>query len=236
MGLARPLMFFDLMHKHDPEKILEVTPRGRDHILKPVIDDTNKHIVEMKMSDKTSGKKKRGGGNRGGGYGARGGGYGARGGSGSSGGYNNGLYRQNNQQYSSQKPVIGQMFPAANPRTIKPAQYSSSAYGGSNMGQSKKSPSKGYQVGGSAKYVPPGAVMAQSPKKASPTIQPGPVTGAYRQPPIQSTSKTIGLVKIFLYVQNSILVFSQLQIYLPVKSPASFKLQSINATTFSDVF
>ena len=194
MGLARWPMFFDLMARYDPQTILEVTPRGRELILKPVIDETNKHIVEMKMSDKSSGKKKRGGGNRGGGYGARGGGYGARGGGYS--GYNSGLYRQNNHQYSSQKPVIGQMVPAPNPKKSKVPQYSSPAYGGSNLPKStgKKSPSKGYQVGGSAKFIPPGAVLAQSPQQAKPVIQPGPVTGAYRQPSTQAK----GPVKVFI--------------------------------------
>ena len=184
MGLARWEIFLDLMHKHDPESILNVTPRGRTYILKPKVDSTNKHIIEMKMSDKTKAKK-RGGGNRGGGFGGRRGGYGGRSGSYGSSGYNGGHRNSGgfNHHYSPNKPVIGQMNPAPNPKQTNPQ------FGGPNWASKTSSSSKGYQAGGSAKYIPPGAKIAQSPPKATPSIQPGPVTGPY---PKQLSPQTIG--------------------------------------------
>ena len=61
VGLATTNDLFNLLAINDPEKICSFTARGNDYIIKPIADETNAHILQMKLNDKTGGKKKRGG-------------------------------------------------------------------------------------------------------------------------------------------------------------------------------
>ena len=66
VGLATTNDLFNLLATNDPEKICSFTARGNEYIIKPIADETNAHILQMKLNDKSGGKKRRGGGRGGG--------------------------------------------------------------------------------------------------------------------------------------------------------------------------
>ena len=67
VGLATTNDLFVLLAMNDPEKICSFTARGNEYIIKPIADETNAHILQMKLNDNTKGKGKRRGGRVGGG-------------------------------------------------------------------------------------------------------------------------------------------------------------------------
>ena len=56
LGLAKTETLLDVMASCDPKPTLTTTPWNGTFIIKPIEDETNRHIIEMKMQAKTAKK------------------------------------------------------------------------------------------------------------------------------------------------------------------------------------